>query len=978
MLVQPYMIDVEYDENPDKLENKRLHIIQITKSDALSYDKERSCWYTYNHYRREVTRTTGKTRKMLQIGISIENINQKNIEVFLSPINDDSTAVTFEYNEVENIWFERVLYRVKENKETGAKRLLMLNRISGISNAGLSKIVVKQNGRTIYEDKICFLPSSISVHDYNVMINDLFRINESLIQSKSNVSVGNVKETRAERLQQIIDQLDGPMYTINSQPQSALSFKWAKEKNQTAGAKFRIRTEIEKRMNSGKHKVSVFKAYETSQIEENEMIKSELIRLKKYCEFYSSASPLVHADEQQIDNEIKVKLEKSSPKFQKKLKHYVVISDNDKIDVQNLMTLRNDLQTNWKNNNEEMNHLFEQKINRLRRLNVRAQTEPSTVDVSLIISLHAANFKRNITLTNKLKSVYQAFRDKKTGVLPMRFNGYRYEKNNVLYDVPPEFSMFATIVLQTNRINEHGKLSHIFEKAIEQQKHFPIEIEINGKIICNHNGINGDDDIVGTPTNDSRYRYYEFNFTEITSANLNGEQINLTMHEDETYHYIAEYLLTKNNRAYRRLDAANETIHHDFHLINNIMQMIQSKEQQSTEARLYEQIAAKIDDWLNLPVFRSITTTGLERLQPTQLFLHDPTYLIVWNLLNDIEESHDLTIIPRIGELRFGVKRVDEVYETWILYKMLSLLTKMGWKIEGAKHARDYFLQFISVSNHRSLKKFTVSLVQGDWKIEIFYEPTIILQHSKSPYYMPDYVFKFYYRSESKGIAYIDAKYRNYMEQGPREWKKDIDETAIGKYGNINPRDEEWRHNVLASFIVHPDYRFGDSKELTGENYHIYYNREYYPNMITGVFETVHKYGAIYMLPSFTFPFENWFRMVMEFRLNEYEHCWLCGSDDVMEEAKYTRSNYLKYYYTCNDCNQFWVKTHCQNGHSFIKRINTYHKLVEKDELWHIQCPTCGDELERRENEDRFHYAQSSSTNDTLIIGFEFDDVLEP
>src|SRR5690625_5283541 len=262
MHIQPYMIDVEYDEQLDKLENNRLPIVQITKADALPYDAERECWYTYNHFRREIVRTTGRSIRMLQIGFSIEQVENDNLEVCLSSLDGSKEKISLEYDKKTNIWFERLLFKVTENKKTKEKRLNWLNRITGLSNAGLTQLIITQNSRIIYKGKISFLPSSISVDDYHVMINDLFRINEALIQSKNPISVGNKRETRAERLKQLIEQLKNPIQAINHQPQATLSFKWVKGKDERS-AKFRLRTELEKRMSPGKQQINLFKAYET-------------------------------------------------------------------------------------------------------------------------------------------------------------------------------------------------------------------------------------------------------------------------------------------------------------------------------------------------------------------------------------------------------------------------------------------------------------------------------------------------------------------------------------------------------------------------------------------------------------------------------------------------------------------------------------------------------------------------------------------
>jgi len=280
------------------------------------------------------------------------------------------------------------------------------------------------------------------------------------------------------------------------------------------------------------------------------------------------------------------------------------------------------------------------------------------------------------------------------------------------------------------------------------------------------------------------------------------------------------------------------------------------------------------------------------------------------------------------------------------------------------------------------LEKFTITLTLNKWKVVIYYEPYIkLVQKSnhaskngknESENYRPDYAFQFFRDDKHLGNAYIDAKYRNYIEQGTDKnieniqknaeqiWKRDIDKTAIKKYGNINAVSPEWKGDALASFIIHPDVTFGTSKHLSGENYHVYYNERLYPGMITGRPENVHKYGSIYMTPSAIYPFKNWIRMIMEFHFGAYDKCWTCGSENVEEQVKYTISNYPKFYYTCRNCTDtFWIKTHCRKGHTVIKYDNTYHKRADRNDHWHIVCPTCADQFEEREQQ----YPQQTTRN---------------
>src|SRR5699024_5464031 len=127
---------------------------------------------------------------------------------------------------------------------------------------------------------------------------------------------------------------------------------------------------------------------------------------------------------------------------------------------------------------------------------------------------------------------------------------------------------------------------------------------------------------------------------------------------------IIPYLLSWDKKQqYRKLDAKQELTKHEIHLIHKIIAMHNKQIDDNANSKRYAAISDKINKWLQLPVFRKIQSYSFKCMQPTQLFLHDPTYMIVSNLTTEIEESIDLSIIPEFGELRYGVKQVHAIYE---------------------------------------------------------------------------------------------------------------------------------------------------------------------------------------------------------------------------------------------------------------------------------------------------------------------------
>lgn len=44
------------------------------------------------------------------------------------------------------------------------------------------------------------------------------------------------------------------------------------------------------------------------------------------------------------------------------------------------------------------------------------------------------------------------------------------------------------------------------------------------------------------------------------------------------------------------------------------------------------------------------------------------------------------------------------------------------------------------------------------------------------------------------GLGLLDAKYRNYESQGIEQWKKDVVDIAVSKYGNMHPIEPKCKH----------------------------------------------------------------------------------------------------------------------------------------------------------------------------------------
>ena len=167
-----------------------------------------------------------------------------------------------------------------------------------------------------------------------------------------------------------------------------------------------------------------------------------------------------------------------------------------------------------------------------------------------------------------------------------------------------------------------------------------------------------------------------------------------------------------------------------------------------------------------------------------------------------------------------------------------------------------------------------------DIKMKIIYEGEIRYEENKKK--CPDYQFVLTVYDKVNKVnfkpvrAYLDAKYRNYDVQGLEETfiNKDIIEVAIEKYLKtfLGTNNEP-----IVSMIAHS---CNDSKYV-------------------------------------------------EYHLSLYYVCWNCGEAKNIEKIeKTTISGFVKYHYTCKECNEFWMKSHCsvpKLNHGIIKQIENYH-----------------------------------------------------
>jgi hypothetical protein len=688
---------------------------------------------------------------------------------------------------------------------------------------------------------------------------------------------------------------------------------------------------------------------------ENKIIKQELKKLIDYSTKLIAQKEIVETDKTQIINEATSILKKSSRRIRRKVNE----SGIENLDSSIIKDLIKEINDEINQKNDEILKRKPFLMDKLQKNNANKHlVTDKNIVIMLELKIFARFYQKGINYSGGKVSVHigsgKIPEDKRPSIL---LKGYKFLNSNNEWVGPQKTkSIYCDIFNSSITIKEQMILLKAINEILgsrdinEEETELVIIGNVNTDKITNIYDI----DLIGVPRPNSEYRDYEFHFNKIHNIYINKNQYLLKSSDSYLADELSTLLLPHDEKV-QGFQEKIEQLELEKQLVLKLKLLTNQKNSIEKDAERYNSIAKKAEALLKLSMFNGIENTTMEPLLPTQLFLHDPYYKQVWKSLKSIDDIIGASLIPGRNDKRIGIRKVNEIFEVWSLLKMISILTeKMGWSITNKRRLIDCIDAFLKLK--KELKGFLVNLELEDFLLEISYEPKVDFQGDKFSK-KPDYRLLFKQRTflgyiQELGVVYLDAKYRNYKEQdmvnnGEKEWKKDIIETAINNYGN-KPHKDNPNLKTLASFILHPDIILGMEKETKGENYFAFYNRKLFPGVLERqIPEEVHKYGSIYILPSSTHSFVNWFKMLMEYRINKHEVCWSCGNlKEITRETKFTGKGYPKYHYQClnEKCNEYWVKNHCSNkGHKLVKHVNNYHRQPSQDYEWYVVCPTCGD-----------------------------------
>lgn len=909
MEMELYMIKAWYDHR-EKPKNKALPIRYIDIGDKLP-STDKNVWVIPGHYRSQ------NEKFIRQVGIRF--LNPQDVEAVWITSPDQQSIRRFVYE--QGVWFEPTLYTTEKYK--GYFKFDESVVLTGITNAGTAELTYLRNGNIYHLATIHFIPSSLSMEDYEDMIADLYQLREDFVRDDRNVAkVAINKMEVAQELEKNLQKLTTAVQQIDANPHAVLQLKTKLKKTSDTG-RFDLRMELEQHMNPGKPNYRSRTLEPVVATYENKLIKQMLEDLVRYSTAMGSEKPTTKSRVRNLINERNMYFRKSDLEIQRLFSSVEKLESSTRYQV--------------------VHNKFSQEVEKIieEERNVKNQT------------LLTANFNPNPAQPSgtqfiKLTFVMNGIFDEEHGYFhhqsrqgmfaQLSYDQRKPQLTSFEYSLDTFYgpvknrpnSCFGTILLTGNHMLSHAKFYRAFcQDAQIDSKRKKRNVQISGFVQPQPYGI----DAVTTPGK-GEHNNYKFEFVQITNIHIDGKE--LQFDNQSLVEFAKNELPVMTHQAEQ-----SENIFMRLKQLEKLKALTDEIKEAENIGFKYDSLKETAEKLLKLPLFSTIEIREQLPGTPTQLFLHNPVYRVAWQVIKQINQRLSASLYVKQHERQVSTGKVQYIFEVWSFYKMVHLLTKeMKWKLEDPRGLTSYLDAYLLNKMNDGPEKAVV-LHWRDWQLEMYYEPRIDLTNHN--YRTPDYMFIFKKNNTQRGMVILDAKYRNYVAQGENEWKKDIIDVAIGKYAQMHPVDEKWKIPLIVSGILHSDVTFSEEAEDQYNPYHVMYNEELFNTTLQ--VEKPHKYSSISMTPSNTYVFKNWFRLIMEFHLNEYKVCWNCGETNVDERQLLTRYGHTKYHYICTACNDFWVKIHCQKNrhHKIIKHTNNYHLQIKNRNKWWVICPYCGD-----------------------------------
>lgn len=871
-------------------------------------------WTIYTHYKVD--------NKYYQLALKPELSDDESI---------DDYVLSFKSNSIDNKSFNILRYIESEGVFIDTPRYTRHNiRIETkniFDTAGYVSLEIKNIKTNIIQTiPIRVLPSSIDYEDYIEMIEDLISIREDIITTDcGKVGIGKKWGLKRDNFVNCIDNIYNHIIQINNNPSSKLSLENTKV-SYSKMKKIKPKTIIEKSMYPYKDKYTTTIGKEDLNIYENQIIKYSLIQIKEKIEKYKEQfEKNINYNERHLEklkNDIEDIWDEKVEYKKDELEKYVVEVEKNIKDIVKYANKNSGI------DREKIDkHISEMIYLKFKiGININENSKPK---INLNYNKTSKEFKLQLE-TDKFDNVSRKF---DYDLLDRKIK-FRHLNQNEIYN--GKFGKNRKILFEFNSKNVN-KIKFLYDALTNANNNI-----LDLVIIAKRKNYKNENPLLPIYYNlNSTFETFTIQCEDLVSIN-NMQIPNYTEKQIREFLEVKMYNLNLEN-SYEKLGFIQsldsdfeelETIRYDFYKGNTL-----------------EQTLDKIDKLLNIKFIKDIKVKK-DILKPTQIFINDFSYNKVFRELKKLNKK--VRFLDSISPDMYFLKTTADIYENWCLYKIVNVLTnELGWILSNKesvlkdidkllKHTGKFDKPCVKIELEHNIKnneKLTLDLI---------YEGKIYYDENK--YKTPDFQFIFRSKTIGERRIYLDAKYRNYKEQGNSTFLKDINNVAIGKYyvpfihtPNISD----------VSFIVHSDK--DERFECFGGNHIIedYKIKDIYKDnqLLEYVVPNNHRFGAFYLLPSYSFNINKFLRMILEYHLGMYNMCWSCGEvEDIKVEEKKTAGGYIKYHYTCNKCDEFWVKNHCRTPqqHKLIKHIDNYHYInKDKKDPWYVTCPICFNGMEK-------------------------------
>ena len=752
--------------------------------------------------------------------------------------------------------------------------------------------------------KVMVLPSSITLKDFEEILNEIININRNLLltNEKTKMTIGLIEERKLflKDIKQAIDKISKYLKIINKNPKISLYLQNIKIPLNKI-KRFSAKTLLEYKSKPYSNRFTTTINQETYDIYEHRIIKYELEKLKQL---------IIEIDE--VNNENLNNYRDEQNAFAKKTlnKYFFCDSKNEIGNKAKILKELFEIPSNWKRTIKLYDFFVEN-----------------------------CKLNNDILILDKMKK-----KDDDKEIDIKKYNKIDCSDGRLCseYLLKDELINYK-ITLKTNDLQMHYILSQII-RYIENNEHKLKENFVENIFRKNYEYPKKFNDVLSF-FYELENKYPDLSFEKKASEVLKDEMKKLFC---DTKKII-------------NLDLAQEEV-------NTVIRQKNIWDEKLLELSLLEKdknkLLKKINELLEIPILKFIKLQK-ENLNYTQIFVNDYRYNEIFMTLANLDKKYKITIDLNKEEIMH--KKLDELYEYWVLIKMTTILIeRQKWELCNDQNLKDVIYNIlIDKSQNIDYGISLIKRIDNDniiIKLKILYNKKIVYGIN-GDWNRPD--FRFNITIEETGHNpiernfYCDTKYRKYDEMA-KSFEHDICDVAIRKYTyNYNKTD----FKAKASFIIHTD---NIKDEYTNKDKYIYWGGNIYPKIIDKLPEEYskefripcHRYGSFSFKPGYIENFITFMKLIMEYHFRDLEInmmsnpkgdrlykgiCWECGhelsSDDII--YKKTKSGVIKYHMICKNCGHFWVKNHCSsNWHTLIKHVyHNYHEL--EDGLWYVKCPEC-------------------------------------